>query len=143
MDCLLKLGEVVRKANRLLSGIKNLSGEFFLNNMHFLINLLINGFAVFVSAYLLEGVHVDNFLTAIVVSIVLGIVNTVVKPIVSLLTLPLNILTLGLFNFILNGLMILLVSAVVPGFSVANIWWAILFSLVLSLVNWFLHLLKK
>lgn len=110
--------------------------------MRFLINLLINGFAVFVTAYFLEGVHLDNFLTAIVVSVVLGIVNTVVKPILSLLTLPLNILTLGLFNFVLNGLMILLVSKIVPGFSVVNIWWAILFSLVLSLVNWFLHLIK-
>lgn len=111
--------------------------------MKFLINLLINGFAVFVTAYLLEGVHLDNFLTAIIVSVVLGIVNTIINPILSLLTLPLNILTLGLFNFILNGLMILLVSAIVPGFSVASIWWAILFSLVLSLVNWFFHLLTK
>lgn len=111
--------------------------------MELLIKLLINGFAVFVAAYLLKGVHLDNFLTAIIVSVVLGIVNTIVKPILSILTLPLNILTLGLFNFILNGLIILLVSALVPGFSVENIWWAILFSLALSAVNWFLHLLKK
>ncbi|MFN4212862.1 MAG: phage holin family protein [Microgenomates group bacterium] len=111
--------------------------------MKLLINLLINGFTVFVTAYFLKGVHLDNFLTAIIVSVVLGIVNTVIKPVLSLLTLPLNILTLGLFNFILNGLMILLVDAVVPGFSVDSFWWAILFSLVLSAVNWFLHLLKR
>lgn len=111
--------------------------------MQFIINLLINGFAVFVAAYLLKGVHVDNFLTAIIVAVVLGIVNTIIKPVLSLLTLPLNLLTLGLFNFVLNGLMIILVSKVVPGFSVQNVWWAIIFSLVLSVVNWFLHLLKK
>ncbi len=111
--------------------------------MKILINLLINGFAVFITGYFLEGVHLDNFLTAIIVSVFLGFINTIIKPILSLLTLPLNILTLGLFNFFLNGLMILLVSALIPGFSVANIWWAILFSLVLSLVNWFFHLLTK
>ncbi len=111
--------------------------------MQFIINLLINGFAVFIVAYLLSGVHVKDFLTAVIVSIVLGIINTIFKPILSIITLPINILTLGLFNFILNGLMILLVSRVVPGFSVENLWWAILFSLVLSLVNGFLHLLTK
>ena len=111
--------------------------------MKILINLLINGFAVFVTAYFLKGVYLDSFLTAIIVSIVLGLVNTIIKPILLLLTLPLNILTLGLFNFLLNGLMILLVSNIVPGFTVSNIWWAILFSLVLSLVNWFFHLLSK
>jgi len=111
--------------------------------MQLIIKLLINGFAVFVTAYLLPGVHVESFLTAIIVAVVLGITNTVLKPILSIITLPINIITLGLFNFILNGLMILLVSVLVPGFSVKSIWWAILFSLVLSLVNWFLNLLTK
>jgi len=111
--------------------------------MQLLINLLVSGFAVFVTAYVLPGVRVSGFLTAIVVAIVLGIVNMLIKPILIILTLPLNILTLGLFTFIINGLLILLVSAFVPGFTVQNIWWAIIFSLVLSVVNWFLNALTK
>lgn len=111
--------------------------------MQLIINLLINGFAVFVASYILQGVHVQNFLTAIIVAIVLGIVNTLIKPILLILTLPFTILTLGLFTFIINGLMILLTSAVVPGFKVDGLLWAILFSIVLSIVNSFLHLLTK
>ncbi len=112
--------------------------------MQLIINLLINGFAVLITAYLLSGgVHVNSFFTAIIVSIVLGITNTILKPILLILTLPINILTLGLFTFIINGLMIKLTSYFVPGFTVANIWWAIFFSLVLSIVNWFLSTLSK
>lgn len=111
--------------------------------MQFIINLLINGFAVFVTAYLLPGVHIRDFLTAIIVSVVLGIANALVKPILVILTLPITVFTLGIFYFVINGLLILLVSVIVPGFTVNNLWWAILFSVVLSLVNWVLHLLSK
>ena len=111
--------------------------------MKLIINLLINGFAVFVADYLLSGVMVDNFVTAVVVSIVLGIVNTFIKPIVLLFTLPLNILTLGLFTFIVNGLMILLVSNIIPGFEVASFGWAMLFSIVLWVVNFVFNSLTK
>lgn len=111
--------------------------------MQFIINLLINGFAVFVTAYLLPGVHIKDFFTAILVSIVLGIANALVKPILVILTLPITIITLGIFYFVINGLLILLTSAIVPGFSVQNLWWAILFSVALSLVNWLLHSLSK
>lgn len=111
--------------------------------MSLLINLLISSLAIFVTAYLLPGVRLKDFFTAVVVAIVLGIVNTIIKPIIIILTLPFNILTLGLFTFIINGLMILLTSAGVPGFSIKNIWWAILFSIILSLVNWLLHFLTK
>jgi len=111
--------------------------------MQFAINLFINGFAVFVSAYILPGVQVRNFFTAIIVSIVLGIANTLLKPILVILTLPITFITLGIFYLVINGLLILLVSSVVPGFSVRSLWWAILFSLVLSLVNWVLSSLSK
>ncbi len=111
--------------------------------MQFLINLLINGFAVYITSRLLSGVQIKDFLTAIIVSIVLGIANTLLKPVLVILTLPITVVTLGLFYFVLNGLLILLASSVVPGFSVANIGWAILFSLALSIVNWFLHSLTK
>lgn len=111
--------------------------------MKLILNLLVNGFAVFVADYFLTGVKVDSFLTAVLVSIGLGIVNTFIKPIVLLMTLPFNIVTLGLFTFVINGMMVILVSAFIPGFVVENFGWAMLFSLVLWAVNFFLHSLTK
>ncbi|MBI5452497.1 phage holin family protein [Candidatus Gottesmanbacteria bacterium] len=111
--------------------------------MKIIVNLLLNALAVLISAYLLPGVKVDGYFTAIVVAVVLGIVNTILKPILILFTLPITILTLGLFTFIINALMILLVSNLVPGFSVKGFGWALIFSLVLSLVNSFLQSLSK
>jgi len=111
--------------------------------MKLFLNLLVNGFAVFVVDYLLPGVQIDSFFTAIVVSIGIGIVNMFIKPIVILFTLPFNIITLGLFTFIINGLMILLVSAFIPGFVVNNFGWAMLFSIVLWVVNFVFHSLTK
>ncbi|MEN9407310.1 MAG: hypothetical protein RLZZ455_526 [Candidatus Parcubacteria bacterium] len=106
--------------------------------MQILIKVLVNGLAVFATAYILPGVHVQSFLTAIIVGIVLGILNTFLKPILVILTLPITVVTLGLFYFVLNALLILLVSEVVPGFTVVSFWWALLFSLVISIVSWFL-----
>jgi len=111
--------------------------------MKLVLNLLINGFGVFVADYFLAGVRVDSFITAIIVSIGLGIVNTFIKPIVLLMTLPFNVITLGLFTFIINGLMVILVSTFIPGFAVDNFGWAMLFSLVLWAVNFVLHSLTK
>lgn len=110
--------------------------------MQLILNLLINGFAVFVADYFLPGVSVDSFLTAVIVVIGLGIVNTFIRPIVLLLTLPFNIVTLGLFTFVINGLMVLLVSTFVPSFKVQNFFWAMAFNLVLWTVNFVLHSLK-
>lgn len=111
--------------------------------MKIVMNLLIYAFAVFVSAYVLTGVHVADFFTAIIVAIVLGVANTFLKPILILLTLPINIVTLGLFTFVINAILILLVTWLVPGFTVLNFWWALIFSLVLSLINSFLHSLNR
>ena len=111
--------------------------------MKLFLNLLLNGFAVIVVDYLLPGVHIDSFFTAIVVAIGIGIVNMFIKPIVILFTLPFNIITLGLFTFIINGLMILLVSAFIPGFVVNNFGWAMAFSVVLWVVNFVFHSLIK
>ena len=102
-------------------------------------NLLLKSMAVFITAYLLPGVKVADFWTAVVVAVVLGLVNMVIKPILIILTLPITILTLGIFALIINALMILLVSALVPGFEVKSLGWALLFSIVLSLVSTFLH----
>lgn len=99
--------------------------------------------AIIVSAYLLPGVAVLSFFAAFVTALVLGIINAFIKPILVILTLPLNVLTLGLFTFIINALLIMLTGIIVPGFEVANFWWALLFGLILSLVNFILHSVVK
>ena len=106
--------------------------------MNILINWLISALVILASAYLLPGIHVENFLTALVLALVLGILNAVVKPILLVLTLPINILTLGLFTLVINALLIMLATFIVPGFSVDTFWWAILFSIFISLFNIFL-----
>lgn len=111
--------------------------------MRLILKLILNTLAVAVTAYVLPGVHVDGPMTAVVVAIVLGVINVVVKPLLVLLTLPITVLTLGLFLFVVNALMILLTDWVVPGFEVAGFWWALLFSLVVSLVGSFLSALAN
>ena len=107
--------------------------------MIFLLKWLISTLAVIITAYLLPGVSVRSFWTALLVAFVLGIVNAIIRPIFVILTLPLTVVTLGLFLFVINALLILLTSAVVPGFEVRGFWWALLFSLVLSIISWALH----
>jgi putative membrane protein len=103
--------------------------------MILLFHWLIMALAVLVSAYLLPGVTLPGFGTAILVAMVLGIINVFLKPFLVLLTLPITILTLGLFLLVINTLLIMLTSALVPGFKVDNFWWALLFGLVLSVVH--------
>lgn len=111
--------------------------------MKLIIKLLTNGLAVMIAAYLLPGVHVQSFFVAIVAGVVLGVVNMIVRPILTILTLPLSILTLGLFTFVINGLCVLIASNFVPGFAISSFGWALLFSIVLSLINWFLNTLSQ
>lgn len=103
--------------------------------MQILINLIINGLAVYVTSLIVPGVFLNDFFTAIIVSVILGIANTIIKPILLLFTLPLNILTLGLFTFVINAVIILIVDSFVPGFRVNGFLSALLFSLVLSVVS--------
>lgn len=108
------------------------------------ISLLVNALAVAVAAYLLSpNVRLDSFMSAIVVSIIMGLMNTFVKPIITLLTLPINLLTLGLFTFIINGVLILFISGIVDGFHVENFGWAVLFSIVLSVISSLLGIFVK
>ena len=107
--------------------------------MAHLVNWLLSTFAVLITAYLVSGVTVRSFWAALIAALVLGIVNTIIRPILVVLTLPLTLVTLGLFIFVINALMVMLTSAIVPGFHVNNFWWALLFSLVLSLINIVLH----
>ncbi|OGK12969.1 hypothetical protein A3A93_01745 [Candidatus Roizmanbacteria bacterium RIFCSPLOWO2_01_FULL_38_12] len=112
--------------------------------MKIVVKLLVNSLAVAITAYLLQaGVTIDSFFTAVVVAVVLGVINTFIKPIIILLTLPINLITLGLFTFVINGLFILLVSSVVAGFDVRNFWWAVLFGIVLAIINSVLNMFSK
>lgn len=106
--------------------------------MGFLVKLLINTLAVIISAYLIPGVTVDGILSAIIVAVVLGLLNTFVKPILVILTLPITILTLGLFYLVLNVIIIYITDYFIGGFSVAGFVPALLFSIVLTIVGWIL-----
>lgn len=108
--------------------------------MNIIINWLIMTFAVIVTSYILPGVTLSGFGTALLVALVLGLINVFIKPVLLLLTLPINILTLGLFTFVINALVILMASAIVPGFKVNGFWIALLFGIVLSIV---LHLINS
>lgn len=108
--------------------------------MNIIINLILSTIAVIISAYVLPGVSVDGFLTAVVVAVILALVNTFIKPIIKILTFPISLLTLGLFSFVINALMVLLVTFIVPGFRVDGFLWALVFSIVLSLVSTAIHL---
>ncbi|MEI7528653.1 MAG: phage holin family protein [Elusimicrobiota bacterium] len=110
--------------------------------MKILVNLLLSTVAVFVTARILPGVKLDGFMTALVVAVVLGLANAVLRPILLILTLPINILSLGLFTFVIIGFMVKLVSWLVPGFQVASFWWALVFALVLWVVSAFLSIFK-
>ena len=103
--------------------------------MNFIIRFLLNGLAVFLTAYLLDGVDVDGYVTALLVALLLSIANAVVKPVLIILTIPITILTLGLFLLVINALMILLVDYFVNDFVVQGFWWALLASLILAIFN--------
>lgn len=106
------------------------------------LNLLFSGLAVIVAAYIIPGVKVDSYFTAIIVAIFIGIINFFLKPLLIILTLPINILTLGLFTFVINALLIMLVDKIVPGFEIPGFLTALLFGLVLSFVNFFFNIIK-
>ena len=103
--------------------------------MNWFTRIIISSVAVLIAAYILPGVHIDNFWTAIVVAIVLSIFNVVVKPLLIILTLPATILTFGLFLFAINALILLLADYTVDGFEIDGFWWAILLSFLLSVLN--------
>ena len=103
--------------------------------MNFIAKILISTLAVLVTSYLLPGVKVDGFYTALIVAAVLAFLNTVVKPLMILFTIPLTIISLGLFLIIINAFIIMLAAKIVNGFEVKSFWWALLFSLILSITT--------
>ena len=103
--------------------------------MKFILHWLVYALAIAITAYILPGVQVTGVITLLVLAIVLGAINAVVRPILILLTLPLTVFSLGLFIFVINALLIMLAAAIVPGFSVSGFWWALLFSIILGIIS--------
>ena len=101
-----------------------------------LIRWLILTFSIIASAYLLDGIQVSGFISAFFAAAILGILNAFFRPILFILTLPINILSLGLFTFVINAVMLLMVSGMMPGFEVNGFWSAVFGSLFISLVSW-------
>src|SRR3954466_351470 len=99
---------------------------------------LINSVALIAVAYLMPSIAISSFGAALVAALVLGLVNAVIRPILILLTLPATILTLGLFIFVINGLLFWLVGSFIQGFMVSGFWWGVLGAIVYSIVSWLL-----
>ncbi len=97
--------------------------------------LLLTGVAAMLSAYILPGVTIDGFMTAIILAVVLAVLNAVVKPVLVILTIPVTVLTLGLFLLVINALIILLADSLIAGFDTSGFFAALLFSLVLSVIT--------
>jgi len=104
--------------------------------MRFLTHMLVTAVALAVTAYLLPGIHITSWTALLVAAFVLGVVNGVVRPVLVLVTLPITVLTLGLFYLVVNGLAFGLAAAVVPGFDVDSFGWSILGALVVGIASW-------
>ena len=107
--------------------------------MKFIIRLFLSSLAVVITAYLLPGVNVDSYMSALIIAALLGLLNVTVKPLLVILTIPFTILTLGLFLLAINAIMILLADAIIDGFNVNGFWWALAFSLILSILTSLFH----
>ncbi|MBI2721902.1 MAG: phage holin family protein [Bacteroidetes bacterium] len=107
--------------------------------MNFILKILISALAVFFVCQIVPGVTLDGYTTAILVAVVLAFLNAIVKPILTILTIPITIVTLGLFLLAINAFIILFAEKLVDGFHVAGFWYALLFSLILSLITGILN----
>jgi len=101
-----------------------------------LVVCLINSLALLTVAYVLPGIAVADFTTAMIAAVVLGLVNAFIRPVLILLTLPATLLTLGLFIFVINGLLFWLVGSWLQGFTVSGFWWGFLGAIVYSIISW-------
>ncbi len=111
--------------------------------MGFIIKLILTGVAAAIAAYILPGVTIDGLGSAILLALVLGILNAIVKPILVVLSLPITIITLGLFLLVINALIILLADYILAGFSVDGFIWALIFSFVLSILTSIVDMIAK
>ena len=106
--------------------------------MNFLIKILISALAVILCSYLLPGVHIESFLSAIMVAIVLAVLNSILKPILVILTIPITVMTFGLFLLVINAIIIMIAGSFISGFIVDGFWWALIFSIILSFISYLL-----
>ncbi|MDZ7673190.1 MAG: phage holin family protein [Halanaerobiales bacterium] len=113
--------------------------EFKEKRQGMLAKLIITMAALFITSYILSGMSIQGLFSGFVAALILGIANVIIKPIFIVLTLPLTLITMGLFLFIVNGLMLWLAAAIVPGFFIAGFWTAVFGSIILSIVTWFLN----
>src|SRR5215207_1687359 len=107
----------------------------------FLVHTIVVAISVWVATQVVPGVFADNLVGLAIMAIVLGLVNAIIRPILVLLTLPLTVITLGLFYFVVNGIAFNLAAAVVPGFGVRDLWVGILAGIVVSIVSWMIGLI--
>jgi putative membrane protein len=105
------------------------------NSGGLIVNLVINTISIFAVAYILSGIQLDSFTTALIVAVIMAVLNVTLKPLLVVLTLPITILTFGLFLLVLNVLMLYAAEALIDGFHIAGFWWALAFSLLVSFVN--------
>lgn len=113
--------------------------EFKEKRQGMLAKLIITMAALFITSYILPGMSIQGLFAGFVAALILGIANVIIKPIFIVLTLPLTLITMGLFLFVVNGLMLWLSAAIVPGFFIAGFWTAVFGSIILSIVTWFLN----
>ncbi|MEX2594262.1 MAG: phage holin family protein [Anditalea sp.] len=100
-----------------------------------ILQIIISGLAVILAAYILPGISVEDFFTGIVIAALLALLNITIKPVLIFLTIPITLVTLGLFLLVINALMVIIAAEIVPGFVVEGFLWAVLFSLILSIIN--------
>lgn len=111
---------------------------------NFLVRLLLTALAVLITSYLLPGVHVDSFLTALLLALVLALLNVTLKPLLIIITIPVTLVSMGLFLLVINAFMVLIASKILsPEFHVDGFWWALAFSLVLWAANTVLNGLTR
>lgn len=103
--------------------------------MSFIVNLLISALAVYLTAWLLPGISVKSYGAAIGVAFVIGLLNVLVKPLLTVLTVPVTVVTLGLFLFVIDAIIILLAGKILDSFQVNGFWWALLFSIIVSAIT--------
>jgi putative membrane protein len=111
--------------------------------MGFIVRLFFTWIAIIIASYILPGIHISDFISALIAAAVLALLNTFIKPLLIILTIPITILTLGLFLLVINALIVMMGAHLVPGFTVDSFWWALGFSLVVSVIVSLLETMDK
>jgi putative membrane protein len=101
----------------------------------FLVKIILGGISVLIAEFFLSGIHIDSWVTGFLLAAILILINLTIKPLMIVLTLPLTLITFGLFLLVINALVIMLADKIIPGFQVDGFWWALLFAIVLSIIN--------